>query len=69
MQGQSLTKLLTGKSVSEILGIPYSTILTHAKEGVIPCVRVGRAVRFHPNAIEAFIAQGGKSLSGGWKHE
>lgn len=31
-----------------------------ARAGLIPCVHIGRRLRFDPPAIEAFIANGGR---------
>ena len=34
-----------------------------ARQGAIPCVRIGRAVRFDPEAIREFMKRGGASLN------
>ncbi len=41
--------------------------LTRCK--LIPYVRVGRQLRFDPEAIEAWIMNGGQALPGGWRRE
>jgi excisionase family DNA binding protein len=39
--------LLTARQVSRLLGgIPAKTVLQYAREGRLPCVRIGRHVRF-----------------------
>ena len=45
--------LLTAKELSVLLGdIPSKTILQYAREGRLPCVRVGRHVRFVKSDVE-----------------
>jgi excisionase family DNA binding protein len=39
------------------------------REGILPAVRCGRQVRIDPDALEAFINNGGKSLPGGWRKD
>ena len=55
----SSSKLLTGREVSEVFGIPLATVYEHARTGLLPCVRIGRHVRFNPSDLAAFIADGG----------
>ena len=39
--------LLTAREVSKLLGgIPPKTVLQYAREGRLPCLRIGRHVRF-----------------------
>jgi excisionase family DNA binding protein len=45
--------LLTAKELSVLLGdIPAKTILQYARQGRLPCVRVGRHVRFVKSDVE-----------------
>jgi excisionase family DNA binding protein len=45
--------LLTARELSVLLGdIPSKTILQYAREGRLPCVRVGRHVRFVKSDVE-----------------
>ena len=62
-------KLLKGEVVAEMLSLPVTTVYEHARTGLIPCVRIGRAVRFRKQDLEAFIEGGGQSLPGGWRQE
>ena len=39
-------QLLTAKEVARILNVPVSWVYSKAEQGGIPCVRVGRYVRF-----------------------
>ena len=45
--------LLTARQVSALLGdIPPKTILQYAREGRLPCLRIGRHVRFVRSEID-----------------
>ena len=45
--------LLTARQVSVLLGdIPPKTILQYAREGRLPCLRIGRHVRFIRSDID-----------------
>ena len=55
----SLPRLLTAEQVAEQTGIPIYTVYALARENKLPCVRVGRAVRFADHALEDWIRHGG----------
>ena len=61
--------LLRGEAVAELLNLPVTTIYEHARTGLLPCVRIGRAVRFKRSDLETFINSGGSALPGGWRQE
>ena len=65
----SVETLLTGNEVAKTLRLPKSTIYDHARSGILPSVRIGRAVRFRPEDITEFVRNGGQSLAGGWRKE
>jgi excisionase family DNA binding protein len=45
--------LLTAAQVSELLGgIPPKTILQYARDGRLPCLRIGKHVRFIRSEID-----------------
>jgi excisionase family DNA binding protein len=45
--------LLTAAQVSKLLGdIPPKTILQYAREGRLPCLRIGRHVRFMRSELD-----------------
>jgi excisionase family DNA binding protein len=49
--------LLTAREVSELLGgIPPKTILQYAREGRLPCLRIGKHVRFIRSEIDEALA-------------
>jgi excisionase family DNA binding protein len=50
--------LLTVKQVSEMLGISIHTAYKWAKSGRLPTVKLGYLLRFDPDRIEKFIANG-----------
>jgi excisionase family DNA binding protein len=48
--------LLRGTDVARILNISRALAYQLIQRGEIPSVRLGRAVRVHPKALEQFIA-------------
>ena len=48
--------LLTVAEVAERLQLGRSTVYRLAKDGDLEAVQIGRAVRFEPEAVDAFIA-------------
>lgn len=48
---------------------PPGQILKLAREGIIPCVRIGRSVRFSPEQIYEWERNGGQAWGGGWRKE
>lgn len=47
--------LLTARGVEERTNLPKSTVYELAARGELPCLRIGRAVRFPLRAIEEWI--------------
>jgi len=64
-----VSALLTVSQAAELLNVSEMRVYTLAREDLIPCVRLGRQVRFSPSALEAFIESGGRPLPGGWRRE
>lgn len=54
-----LPRLLTAQELSKQLGYPLDRIYELARRGEMPVVRLGRAVRFDPGAIRAWLEAGG----------
>ena len=48
-------KLLDAVAVAERLGVPRSWVLESARSGAIPCVHLGRYVRFDLDDVEAWL--------------
>jgi excisionase family DNA binding protein len=52
-----MEKLLTVEDVAQILSVSTAWVYDHAdrKRPRIPCVRLGKAVRFRPEDVQKFI--------------
>ena len=50
-------RLLDAKAIAEHLGVPESWIQESARSGAIPCVRLGRYVRFDLHDVEAWLQE------------
>lgn len=46
-----MTKLLNAREIAGIVGLKPGTLYRGAKNGTIPSIRIGRAIRFDPAAI------------------
>lgn len=60
-------KLWKAAEAAERIGCSPTQLLRWARDGIVPCVKLGRAVRFDPNQVEEFIKNGGQAWEGGWK--
>jgi excisionase family DNA binding protein len=50
--------LLTAREVSKLLGdIPPKTVLQYAREGRLPCLKIGRHVRFVRSELDHALRQ------------
>jgi excisionase family DNA binding protein len=64
--------LLGADEAAKILGIRVYSLYRLVREGVLPpgvVVRLGRHIRISRPALDAWIAQGGQPLPGGWRRE
>jgi excisionase family DNA binding protein len=60
-----MTSLMDAKRAAELLSVPPSWLLSQARKGVVPHVRLGRYVRFRESDVEDLIAAGAAgSLTG-----
>jgi excisionase family DNA binding protein len=48
-------RLLDAAEVAELLNVPKSWVLESARSGALPCVRIGRYVRFDRGDVEAWL--------------
>jgi excisionase family DNA binding protein len=48
-------RLLDTAELAAILDVSERTVRRRVKDGLIPAVRIGRIVRFHPDQIESFF--------------
>ena len=57
-----IPKMLTADEASALLRVRLPQLYALARDGVIPSVRVGRAVRFSSARLKAWIDAGGAGL-------
>jgi excisionase family DNA binding protein len=50
-------ELLTADDVAGLLRVPKSTVYELARTGRLPCLRIGRAVRFYRGQLEAHLSE------------
>jgi excisionase family DNA binding protein len=62
-------EVLTTKEVSQILKVPVFRVQELARQRLLPCVHLGRQLRFQTSKIKAYMESGGQSLPGGWRRE
>jgi len=48
-------RLLTASEVAELLSVPESWVRESSRSGAIPCVRLGRYVRYEEAAVLAWL--------------
>ena len=60
MQKAGNNELLTIKEFAKIVKIAPKTLYRLASDGKIPCIRIGRNIRFSPDMIDQ-MRTGGKS--------
>jgi excisionase family DNA binding protein len=58
----NVPKMLTAEEASVLLRVRLPQLYALARDGVIPSVRVGRAVRFSSARLKAWIDAGGAGL-------
>ena len=54
--------LLRADQVAALLQVSRWRVYDLARQGVLPSVRIGRAVRFDPDALAVFISRGGAEV-------
>lgn len=55
-------RLLTAREVAELLQVALPRVYELVREGTLPCVRLGRQIRFHEVKLMEWIEQGGSAL-------
>jgi excisionase family DNA binding protein len=53
--GQDAGRILTPSEVAELLRVPESWVYRAAREGRLPCIRLGRYVRFGEHELERWL--------------
>jgi len=56
-------RLLNVREAAQYLGLEVDTVYRRASLGEVPCVKVGRALRFDLKALERFVEQQSKPLA------
>lgn len=59
--------LITVQEAATRLNLDANSVYRLSREQILPCVRIGRTIRFDPDVLEEWIRSGGKSWSNGWK--
>ena len=67
LQPRREMKLLTVKETSAVLRVSPARLYDLCRQQLVPCVRIGRAVRVEEGALRDWIAGGGQALPGGWR--
>ncbi|UCE02545.1 MAG: helix-turn-helix domain-containing protein [Candidatus Latescibacterota bacterium] len=49
-------RLLTVSEVAQFLGVHAKTVYVWARRGLLPCIRLGRSIRFVPDDILRWIS-------------
>lgn len=57
MQQTTVVLLMTARDASRALAISERQLWQRTKDGEIPCVRIGRSVRYSPIDLQAWIDQ------------
>ena len=56
---QHLPRLLKASDLAQQTGISVPRIYELARTGQLPCIRLGRSMRFDPLAVRAWLEAGG----------
>jgi excisionase family DNA binding protein len=56
------TRLLLAQEAANLLRVTPNRLYDLAKRGIVPCVHIGRQVRFHEKLLLDWIARGGCPL-------
>jgi len=64
-----MSKFLTAREVAERYKLDIQQVYSAARVGLIPCIRIGRRLRFSLDQLLEWERTGGKALPGGWRKE
>jgi len=64
-----MPRLLRPKLAAAYLDVTEAHLLQLARDGIVPCVRLGRRVLFSETALRDFVESGGKAFAGGWRKQ
>ena len=65
----AMPRLLRPKVAAAHLDVTEAHLLQLARDGIVPCVRLGRRVLFSETALRDFVESGGKAFAGGWRKQ
>ena len=65
----SQPQLITAAELASYLRISRRRVYQLVRDGVLPGVIIGRAVRFDPYVIKELVRRGGASFAHGWRKE
>ena len=68
-EAEESSTLASADEVAQRLGTNPSRVYALARAGTLPCVRIGRQVRFDLALVEEWVEQGGSALTGGWRKQ
>ena len=54
-----LPRLISARDVADQTGLSVARVYELAREARMPCIRLGRAMRFDGDAVRAWLADGG----------
>jgi excisionase family DNA binding protein len=61
----TLPRLLHAKEVADATGLPLARVYELSRNGEMPVIRLGRAMRFNPQEVAAWFASGGTKNGNG----
>ncbi|MEW6227928.1 MAG: helix-turn-helix domain-containing protein [Bacillota bacterium] len=64
-----MARLLTVEETARELGIARDRVYFLTHHGLLPCVRLGRAIRIDRTALDEWLKRGGQAWPGGWRRE
>lgn len=50
-----MSRLYTAEETGKLLGVSTRTLYTLSQRKELPCIKVGRSVRYHPDDVQAYI--------------
>ncbi|MHB1682959.1 MAG: helix-turn-helix domain-containing protein [Bacilli bacterium] len=62
-----MKRLWTVAEVAERLELTEDAVYRLARQKILPCVRIGRMIRFDEQALDEWIRNGGQAWEGGWR--
>jgi excisionase family DNA binding protein len=63
-RGELPERLLRAPEVAEILGVSQARVYELARQRIVPSIRLGRQIRFDPDALRRWMDDGGQRWPG-----